>query len=498
MNILYVVKTFSVIEPMGVLQLCAIAKTRGHHGFLASIDDSNLEEDITQKKIDVVAYSFMSVEVKPFFELSRRLRQSFPKLIIVAGGPHPTYYPNIIEDWPIDALVVGEGDSVFNELIESLLLGKDAAHIPGVHTKQFKNKPGNLVDDLDTLPFSDRELVRDLAPFKYVRLKSFFATRGCPFNCAYCFNSAYNAMYKGKGKVLRRRSVESLVSEIETVTRDFPTDFIRFGDDTFVMKHDEWVDEFAEKYSARVGLPFYFLINPNLVTEDLVGVLKKAGCHSVMMGIETGNERLRKKILDRYVSNDTMLKAFRIFRDFDIKVFSNTMLGLPDSGLKEDLESLEFTLKCRPCYSGFTVFTPFPGTKLHQFSRDHGYLRNDDPSVDFFPVSMQQSSVLAHVTEQQKKMHHNILALAPIANFLPILKNLIVKHLIYWPPNRIFDFFGFIVRNYLNMKIWPFGKSPRTFLIILKKVIRIDRQNFIEKRKKQEFQTAAREVATVP
>jgi hypothetical protein len=106
---------------------------------------------------------------------------------------------------------------------------------------------------------------------------------------------------------------------------------------------------------------------------------------------------------------------------------------------------------------------------------------------------MQQSSVLTHVTEQQKKMHHNILALAPIANFLPVFKNLIVKHLIYWPPNRVFDFLGFIVRNYLNMKIWPFGKSPRTFLIILRKVIRIDRQNFIERRRKKELRPATPE-----
>ena len=107
-------------------------------------------------------------------------------------------------------------------------------------------------------------------------------------------------------------------------------------------------------------------------------------------------------------------------------------------------------------------------------------------------------SFLTHVTEQQKKIHHNILALAPIANFLPILKNLIVKHLIYWPPNRVFDVFGFIVRNDLNMKIWPFGKSPRTFLIILRKVIRIDRQNFIEKRRKKELRAATKEAVTAP
>ena len=485
MNILYVVKTFSVIEPMGILQISAITKARGHTSFMCSLDDSNIEEEVARHRIDVVAYSFMSTEARPFLDVSQQLRAAYPKLIIVAGGPHPTYYPQMVDHWPIDAVVVGEGDAVFCELIENLFSGKDISHIPGIHTRQFKNSPGNLVEDLDTLPFSDRELVKNIEPFKYVRMKSFFGTRGCPFSCAYCFNSAYNQMYKGKGEILRRRSVESLVSEIEMVKENYPTDFIRFGDDTFVMKHDDWVDEFAEKYAARVGLPFYFLINPNLVNEGLIKVLKKAGCHSVMMGIETGNERLRKKILERCVSNETMMKAFKIFRDYDIKVFSNTMLGLPGSGLKEDLESLEFTLKCHPCYSGFTVFTPFPGTKLHEFSKYSGYLRNDDPGVDFIPASMQQSSVLNHITDQQKRIHHNILALAPIANYFPWTQKLIVKRLIYWKPNKVFDVLGFLVRNYLNMKIWPFGKSLRAFLVILRKVIRIDRQNFTDKKPKQ-------------
>lgn len=481
MNILYVVKTFSVIEPYGVLQLAAISKSHGHKCFLCCIDDGQVLEEVSRRNIDVVAYSFMSTEGEAFLQLSQELRRLFPKIIIIAGGPHSTYYPQIVDTWPIDAVVVGEGDLVFNELMENMAAGKDISHLPNVHTKEFKNAQGALVEDLDTLPFADRELVKDIAPFKYIKLKSFFGTRGCPFSCAYCFNSAYNAMYKGKGKILRRRSVDSLIQEIENVKNNYPTDFVRFGDDMLIIKHDEWVDEFCEKFPQRIGLPFYFLIHPNLVKEDLVKVLKKAGCHSVMMGIESGNEALRRRVLHRYVTNEKMLESFKLFRDYDIKVFSNTILGFPDSGLKEDLESLEFTLKCRPCYAGFTVFTPFPGTKLHEFSRDHGYLRSDDICTDFIPASMQQNSVLNHITEKQKKIHHNILALAAVANFLPFLKNLIVKHLIYWKPNKFFDFIGFLVRNYLNMKIWPFGKSPRTFAILLKKVIHIDKKNFILK-----------------
>ncbi|MFA6379391.1 MAG: radical SAM protein [Candidatus Omnitrophota bacterium] len=478
MNILYVVHSFSVVEPCGVLLLSAITKARGHKSFIAAIDAGDIEQKIVNNDIDVVAYSFMSTEASFFLQLSHVLRKSFPNLIIVAGGPHPTYYPQIIDSWPIDAVIVGEGDLVINELIENLRSKKDISHLQNIHTKQFKNPQGFLVEDMDSLPYADRELLRDVAPFKYVKMKSFFATRGCPFNCSYCFNSAYNEMHKGKGKILRRRSVENLIGEIELVKKNFDIDFVRFGDDAFITSHDDWVDEFVEKYALRVKLPFYLLINPNIVSKDLVVALKKAGCHSVMMGIESGSEDLRKGILNRYIGNDVMLKAFALFREQHIKIFSNTILGLPDSTLQDDLQSVAFTLECRPTYSGFSVFTPFPGTNLYKYSKERGYLSLDESFNDEFPQSMQQDSVLNHITDRQKKIHRNILLLVPIANWLPFLRKLIVNHLIYWEPNAVFSFFGFLVRNYLNMKIWPFGKSPYTFFAILKSVMRIDKKNY--------------------
>jgi len=168
----------------------------------------------------------------------------------------------------------------------------------------------------------------------------------------------------------------------------------------------------------------------------------------------------------------------------------DTILGLPDSTLNDDLQSLEFTLKCHPTYSGFSVFTPFPGASLYKYSKEHGYLTGDDPFSDGFPQSMQQDSILNHVTDQQKQIHRNILVLAPIANWLPFLKDLITKHLIYWKPNKVFDFLGFLVRNYLNMKIWPFGKSFHAFVVIFKQVIHTDKKNYAYKSKAKPPQKA--------
>ena len=478
MNILYIVDTFSIIEPMGVLQLSGITKSRGHNSFVCAIDDGDVFRKLEDFRIDAVACSFMSTEAGGFNVLVRKIRARYPDMPIIAGGPHPTYYPKIADTWPVDAVVVGEGDHVVAELLENLFSGKDISHLMNVHTRTFKNAQGNLVEDLDTLPFSDRELLKDVIPFKYIPMKSFFATRGCPYSCSYCFNSAFNKMHKGKGEILRRRSVENLIQELEHVKKNYKMDFARFGDDTFVMKYDAWVEEFCDKYPKRVGVPFYFLIHPNLASEVLISSLKKAGCHSIMLGVESGNENVRRKVLDRYVADATIKKAFDLYRKYDIKVFSNTILGLPETTLKEDLESLNFTLDCRPFYSGFTVFTPFPGTALGEYSKAKGYVKGTDDFAESFPISMQSGSMLNTVTDEQRLIHRNILVLAPIANLFPFLRKMIVNHLIYWKPNFVFDFFGFVVRNYCNMKIWPFRKSAHTFLKIFSKVVRIDKRNY--------------------
>lgn len=478
MKVLFLVDTFSVVEPMGALQLSAILKQRGHQTEIAAIEEGNIFERIEMFQPHALACSIMTSEAARFCALLEEVRRRFPKLILIAGGPHPTYYPKIMNTWPLDALVVGEGDLVIAPLLENLLEGRSIRSLMNVHTKDFQNPQGPLVERLDDLPFSDRELLADKEPFRYIPMKTFFATRGCPYSCTYCFNSAFNTMHSDKGKVIRRRSVENLIQEIEAVKAKYPMDFVRFGDDTFVMKYDAWVEEFVEKYKKRVGVPFYFLIHPNLAEERLIKALKEAGCYSVMMGIESGNERVRRKVLGRNVADDTIKEAFRLYRKYGIKVFSNTILALPDTGLKEDLESLEFTLDCRPFYSGFTVFTPFPGTVLGEYVREKGYVKGLDAFSESFPVSMQSGSLLNTVTDREREIHRNILVLAPVANVFPWLRRWIVKRLIYWRPNFIFDAIGFLVRNYCNMKVFPFRKNASVFWKLLKRVMRIDQRNY--------------------
>lgn len=482
MNILYVVKGISIVEPLGVLQVSAVTTSLGHASHLEAIDHGDVLRKIEDHAIDLVAYSMLSTEANAFLRLTREIRSRHPDLPIIAGGPHPTYFPELVDTWPIDAVVVGEADHAIGPVLEAIANRAEFSRLPNVHTRERKNAPLPLAEDLDALPFPDRSLTAGVEPLKSVPMKTFMATRGCPYSCSYCFNNAYKALYKGRGSLCRRRSVENLLTEIEQVHRAYPMNFLRFGDDVFISKPGAWLDEFVEKYKSRVGIPFYCLIRPNLVSDEIVGQLKAAGCHSVAISLESGNETLRKQVLNRAISDAVLVRAYSILRDHDIKIFSNVMLGLPESKTEDDVRSLELTFICKPTYASFTVFTPFPGTDLYRLCKEKGDLPDSFDEGEY-PESTLQNSCLRHVSENDQRIHRNILMLGALANWQPRLRPLLMRLIFSWRPNFLFEAVGFLVRNHLQRKIWPFRLSLLKFLLLACRVYAIDKRNYARRKR---------------
>ncbi|MDP3427413.1 MAG: radical SAM protein, partial [Humidesulfovibrio sp.] len=328
MHILFLEPNLSIEgDPMGVMQLSAMAHTRGHTTDIVQLEDDYVDA-IRKAAPGLLAVSMMSTEYVRMRSAIAKIRAALPELKILAGGPHPTFVPSCIDDLAVDGICVGEGDYAFLDVLERCEAGRDWDGIPNIHTRTSKNPPRPLVEDLDTLPFPDREIVyRNSPAVGSFRLRSFLSTRGCPFMCTYCFNHAYNAMYKGLGRVVRKRSVDNLLAEVEMVVRTYPTDFLKFADDSFVLGVDDWLREFSVKYRQRVGLPFYCLVRADVVTPEMVRLLKEAGCVSVCMSIETGNETIRREVLHRNVTNERIIQAFDLFNAADIRIYTNNMLG---------------------------------------------------------------------------------------------------------------------------------------------------------------------------
>lgn len=467
MKILFVVNDMSFIELLGVMQLSALAKEIGHRTRLGIINEHDILKLTGNERPDVVALSIMSVDAKVFEDLARAIKHKYKDILLIAGGTHPTFNPEIIDTWALDAIFVGEADGAFTDFLRIFDGGNSYLNIQNLHTKIQKNQLRPLVDDLDSLPFPDRDLVYFKGGHLIdLNIRTFMASRGCAYNCTYCFNNKYRSLYLNKGRIVRRRSVNNIIEEILKVREKYPFNFVRFGDDNFLYRVDEWVEEFSREYKKRVNMPFYCLLRPNLVTEEMVKLLKSAGCHSVSMSIESGSENIRRTILKRKISDEEIKRAFDIVHDNGIYVYANSMVGIPYARTSDEIKTVGLAVKCKPIFPSFSVFTPFRGVELAEIAYKNHLVDGE------LPERTSGRSVLNCFTEKEKDLQENIVKLGPLAVNYPFLRPLIMNFLIYLPPNRLFFLIWVIYKNYLGTRyIWPIRGSLLYKLKLLSKAL---------------------------
>jgi len=439
MKFLFIVKPF-FIEPLGIMYLSSVIKKLGHQVDLIT---SSEDVDVRMKefKPDFVFYSIMTGDQDFFDNLNKKLKQG-SKFFSIAGGPHPTFFPEILEQSSFDAICIGEGENSIKQFLSNPQSKEIQNFWFKTSDRVIKNNIGDLIENLDEIPFPDRELVFKYSEIKNGPIKHFIASRGCPYNCSYCFNESYSKIYEGKGKRVRFRSVDNLLKEVKEVVESSPTKFVYFQDDTFILDK-EWIKEFAEKYSLRIGLPFHCHTRANLVTEEIVSDLKKAGCYSIHIAAESGNEKVRQEILNRQMSNEQIISAVKLFKKYDIKIMLQNILGLPFTTLANDFETLKLNIKCQPDYAWVSIFQPYPKTALGQRCVESGLYSGDfsDMNNNFFDGSV--------IKIENKNEIANLQKLFAIAVKNPDLYySGVLQKLIELPCDVVKDKFNEIYRSY--------------------------------------------------
>ncbi|MBI5641874.1 MAG: B12-binding domain-containing radical SAM protein [Deltaproteobacteria bacterium] len=458
MNILFVIKDVEYIDPMGIMLLSALAKEKGHKTAVAVLANGDLEKVVMSFKPDIAAFSAKTGEHKYYIAANEVIKGLSKDIFTVIGGPHATFFPEIIDKYPFDALCAGEGDDAWPELLTALERKTSFDNIPNIVTKNNyrKDKPPFIRQrrrELDDLPFLDRELFYSTTRLGRFPMRSFMVGRGCPYKCTYCFNHKYNMLYKGKGPLASRMSVDRIIAELKTLKNSYETQFIKFYDDIFVMKDDEWLDEFSEKYAREIGIPFHCLMRANLLTESILIKLKKAGLSSMSMSIESGNDNIRNEVLKRNMTKETMTDAFDLCFKHGIPTFSNTIFAIPGTSLSEDIESLDFNLRCRVTLGEFPVFFPYPETELANYAIKRG---DFDGDFNKLHMSYQSTSPLSCFTDKEKMEQLNLSMLSTVCLWKPSLRNLIVNRLIKLPLPRLYFLMYYFVKAYLvKTKIYP-------------------------------------------
>lgn len=358
-------------ESLSVMQLSAVLKQNSHEVHFHMYKDQNsLVECLRETKPDCVGFSIMTSQHIAALEMASFIKNSIDKSIVtIFGGPHCTFAPDIINNDSVDIVVRGEGESALLEIMSAIDTKSDFSHIRNVCVKNgpeiIKNDLRPLIEDLDSLPFPDRGLFDKYLYYRGTPNRNIMTSRGCPFKCNFCFNKKYNELYETK-KLVRRRSVENVISELKLIKDTYPgTRLIKFMDDMFTV-NKKWFFSFMEVYNREIDLPFNCHIRADSETEDTIRALAESKCTGVQFGIETGNEELRNNLLNKNITNDHIFNVTDLLNKYRLPFTTYNIFFIPGGNSDNAWETVEINQKVKPSTSQSHIFRPYPGSLLYE------------------------------------------------------------------------------------------------------------------------------------
>lgn len=369
--------------PLGLLYLAGYIKKYSNHS-LKIIDAQaerlnypQLKEQIKEFNPEIIGITAMTFTLLDVMETIKIAKEACPNTRIVIGGPHVQIYSEeTINLKNIDYVVLGEGEKIFLELINNINQTNKLKTIKGLVFKE-NNKIINTgrpdyFNNLDELPFPPREMLHYKNYFsllaKEKTITTMFTSRGCPFNCAFCDRPAM-------GRNFRARSAKNVIDEIrECLWLGIKEIFIY--DDTFTVDRQRVIDLCNEIIQQDLKFVWDIRARVNTVDEELLFLLKRAGCERIHFGVEAGTEKILK-VLNKQISLDQALNAFRLARKAKIQTLAYFMIGSPTETKEDILETIKFMNKLDPDFVQITLLTPFPGTKIYQWALDQKVFQTD-------------------------------------------------------------------------------------------------------------------------
>ena len=295
-------------------------------------------------------------------------------IVTVIGGPHASFTSEETltrAPW-IDAVAIGEGERTLVELARAVAGGSDFGHIAGLAFTDsgsvVKTEPRSRIEDLDELTLPARHLL-PLSRYRALGVPcTVITSRGCPYGCIFC--SAHRMF----GRRVRFRDPGLVVDEIEMLQRDFGFPQINIVDDTFTVNHGHAREVCEEILRRNLRISWSAYARVDNMTEDLVTLMKRAGCEMVLFGIESGDENILKTI-KKGVTPDDMRRGVKIAADAGLNVFTSFILGLPGESPDTARKSMAFARELDDNYGAkfaFHILAPLPGTELYEKAGDYG------------------------------------------------------------------------------------------------------------------------------
>ena len=327
-----------------------------------------LMEKCRRESPDLLAFSVTTDQYRWGLNLAARLKEHF-SIPVVFGGIHPTSVPEyVIRNEVVDFVIAGEGEEALLQLVEGLQSGRIETSMPNLWTMRnghpAGNPPRDLVRDLDSLPWPDKELF--YSEVKGIATYTIMASRGCPYNCTYCHNNILRRMYNGRGKYLRYRSVDNVLAEL-THASVYRKRSVVFDDD-LLAANVQWLREFAPRYANEIGLPCFCWLHPSNTTDEVVNLLTLMNCQCVEMGVQSLNPGVRERYIHRKGDNGQIKRAIMSLKKAGISLVVDHIWGLPGEDKTDHENVIQFHTRYRPDKLFIFFLRHYPRLEINQLA----------------------------------------------------------------------------------------------------------------------------------
>ncbi|HKZ41952.1 MAG TPA: radical SAM protein [Candidatus Hodarchaeales archaeon] len=361
---------FSYRKRMGGLNLYQEELHDNQHPVWAEI-----EAALKSFQPDLVGLTALSVAIGTTSKVSRMCKEHNPNCHIVWGGPHVTVLPdNVLSNPDVDFAIRGEGEYSLLELCQTLARGgKDFSAIDGLSYRKNKqivhNKPRAMIEDLNQIPFPARHLVLFPENYDSPSWGHILGVRGCPYKCTFC---SARALW---GKP-RYRSAENIIGEIKQVMTRFKSRDFWLEDDTLTSNRKRALDLCQRIIDLKPKINWRGLTRVDCLDDELLDAMKKAGCSSVLLGIESGSDRILK-LLKKGTTVEEIKRATRLLDKHKLDYAVFFMGGFPQETKEDLLQTLDLMKRIHPIRINFNVFTPLPGSELYDEIRAGSSMSED-------------------------------------------------------------------------------------------------------------------------
>lgn len=354
----------------------AVLRKRNYEVFLRDYqtEKSSLEEvknDIVNFKPDIIVISTTNATIFSDLDFVNWINGFCSCEFIIKGAiffDTPTEILDTLDLHNVSYLIGGEIDTIIGDLVDCIIFKKDELeNIPGFIYKKdgvFRKTAFNCwSDDLDTIPFPARDLMKNELyprPDTGEPMATIQVSRGCPSGCTYCLTPVIS------GKSLRKRSVENIFAEIEECYYKYGIKNFFFKADTFTIDAT-WAGALCDKIiESDLYGKIEFTVNSRVkpLEYELLQKLKKAGCFTIAVGFESGNDDTLKKI-KKGTTRDDNLRAAKLIKKAGLPLFGFFMIGFPWETKQDIINTLDFIFEIDPDFIEVHIAMPYFGTELY-------------------------------------------------------------------------------------------------------------------------------------